>query len=148
MSVSGLSIWKVKIKTCLEIKIRTVPCASTFYNILSKIDVNIFENLIYEYIGKFETVYGITSLNTSLKHLLDLVRGHWGIENKSHWVRDVVFDEDRSRVENSNIAQFMASFRNLAITLIRLFVSNKISESIRFLNSKPELAFNLVLAEH
>ena len=42
----------------------------------------------------------------------------------------------------------MASFRNLAVTLIRLFVSNKISESIRFLNSKPELAFNLVLAEH
>lgn len=99
-------------------------------------------------VTSFETVYGITSLNTSPKHLLDLVRGHWGIENKSHWVRDVVFDEDRSQVENSNIAQFMASFRNLAITLIRLFVSNKISESIRFLNSKPELAFNLVLAKH
>jgi len=42
----------------------------------------------------------------------------------------------------------MAAFRNLAVTLIRLFVSNKISESTRFLNSRPELAFNLVFDKH
>ena len=55
-SYSEISEWGKNhieiIKTCLEIKTRTVPCASTFYNILSKIDVNIFENIIYEYIGE------------------------------------------------------------------------------------------------
>jgi predicted transposase YbfD/YdcC len=49
-----------------------------------------------------ETVYGITSLSpeeASPLRLLDLVRSHWHIENKVHWVRDVIFDEDRSQVQ-------------------------------------------------
>jgi predicted transposase YbfD/YdcC len=44
-------------------------------------------------------VYGVTSLppeRATPARLLELVRGHWAIENKSHWVRDVTFDEDRS----------------------------------------------------
>ena len=48
-----------------------------------------------------EVVYGITSLpppRTDAARLLSLVRQHWSIENKSHWVRDVTYDEDRSQV--------------------------------------------------
>ena len=48
-----------------------------------------------------ETSYLITSLTreqASPRALLRLMRGHWGIENRVHWVRDVTFDEDRSQV--------------------------------------------------
>ncbi len=46
-------------------------------------------------------VYGVTSLSeqkADRKRLLTLNRGHWCIENRLHWVRDVTFDEDRSQI--------------------------------------------------
>ncbi len=48
-----------------------------------------------------QTAYLITSLSpykASPEQLLQLNRGHWSIENKSHYVRDVTFDEDRSQI--------------------------------------------------
>ena len=68
-----------------------------------------------------ETVYGLSSLPTQRAtpaRLLALSRGHWTIENRLHWVRDVTFDEDRSRVRKGAGAQVMASIRNLAISLL------------------------------
>jgi len=53
-----------------------------------------------------ETVYGVTSLTSqgaAPSRVLELVRGHWQIENRSHWVRDVTFDEDRSQVRCGHI---------------------------------------------
>ncbi|WP_253274732.1 ISAs1 family transposase [Actinomyces sp. oral taxon 414] len=47
-------------------------------------------------------------------------RGHWAIENRLHWIRDVVFDEDRHQLRTRNGPQIMAALRNLAISLIRL----------------------------
>ena len=70
-----------------------------------------------------ETVYGLSSLpveRTTPARLLALSRGHWTIENRLHWVRDVTFDEDRSRVRKGAGAQVMASLRNLAISLLRI----------------------------
>ena len=48
------------------------------------------------------------------------IQGHWGIENRLHWVRDVVFDEDRHQLRTRNGPEIMAALRNLAISLIRL----------------------------
>ena len=59
---------------------------------------------------RVEVVYGVTSLSSARAtpgRVLDLVRGHWSIENKSHWVRDVTFDEDRSQVRCGSIPQVM-----------------------------------------
>jgi hypothetical protein len=53
------------------------------------------------------------------ERLLALVRGHWQIENKSHWVRDMTFDEDRSQVRSGNIPQVMAALRNTTSGLLR-----------------------------
>jgi predicted transposase YbfD/YdcC len=47
------------------------------------------------------------------------VRGHWGIENKLHYVRDVTYREDASRVRTRNAPQNMASMRNLTIGTLR-----------------------------
>jgi len=41
------------------------------------------------------------------------VQGHWGIENRLHWVRDVVFDEDRHQLRTRNGPEIMTTLRNL-----------------------------------
>ena len=54
------------------------------------------------------------------------VRGHWGIENQLHWVLDVIFDEDQSRLRKGHGAKNMAVVRHFAINLVR-----KASEDLR-----------------
>lgn len=69
-----------------------------------------------------EVVYAITSLSmrrASPRRLLRLWRGHWAIENRSHYVRDVTFGEDACRVRSGNAPQLLAALRNSAITLLR-----------------------------
>jgi hypothetical protein len=69
--------------------------------------------------SRCETVHGLSSLpveRATPACLLALSRGHWTIENRLHWVRDVTFDEDRSRLRTVAGAQVMASIRNLAIS--------------------------------
>lgn len=84
------------------------------------------ERTVYNTQGEFirqETVYGITSLTAEQaggKKLLELNRGHWEIENRLHWVRDVTFDEDRSQIRTKGGPRTMATLRNLAISLFRL----------------------------
>jgi len=61
---------------------------------------------------RVEVVYGITSLHSERAtpgRLLALVRGQWQIENTSHWVRDVTFDEDHSQVRCGSMPQVMAA---------------------------------------
>lgn len=67
-------------------------------------------------------VFGITSLSAreaAPVHLAGYVRRHWRIENKIHWVRDVTYREDASRVRTGARPRIMATLRNLAIGLIR-----------------------------
>ena len=64
------------------------------------------------------TVYALTSrtfAQASPARLADLIRGHWSIENGLHYVRDVTFSEDASRLRTGNGPQVMACLRNLAI---------------------------------
>lgn len=64
--------------------------------------------------------------------MLDLSRGHWSIENRLHWVRDVTFDEDRSQVRKFAGPQVMASIRNLAISLLRMAGAKNIAQALRY----------------
>ncbi len=94
-----------------------------------------------------EVVYGVTSLSPERAtpgRVLELVRGHWHIENKSHWVRDVTFDEDRSQVRWGNIPQVMAAFRNTAIGLLRWTGSPNIAAACRRLAAQPAQALALI----
>jgi predicted transposase YbfD/YdcC len=64
------------------------------------------------------TIYAITSLThaqASPARLADYIRGHWGIENGLHYVRDVTFAEDTSQVRTGTGPQVMACLRNLVI---------------------------------
>jgi hypothetical protein len=69
-----------------------------------------------------EVAYRITSLTpeqADAARLLELDRGHWGIENGLHHVRDVTLGEDACRVRSGNAPQLLAAVRNLALGLLR-----------------------------
>lgn len=79
-------------------------------------------------------VFVITSLDAreaAPVHLAGYVRGQWTIENKVHWVRDVTFREDSSRVRTGSRPRIMATLRNLAIGLIRQAGHTRIAPVIR-----------------
>jgi hypothetical protein len=68
-----------------------------------------------------ETVYGISSLSVAAAdatRLLELTRGHWGIENSLHYKRDVTLGEDESRVRRGAAPEVMAALRNSIIHLL------------------------------
>ena len=82
-----------------------------------------------------EVSYAITSLPAaaaSPARLLQLIREHWAIENRVHYVRDRVFDEDRSQVRKHRGPHAMASLRNLALSLLRLAGADNIAAALRF----------------
>jgi predicted transposase YbfD/YdcC len=65
------------------------------------------------------TRYYLLSKYISPKELLRIVRSHWSIENKMHWVLDVVFDEDASRSRKDNAPENLAILRRLALNIVR-----------------------------
>ena len=78
--------------------------------------------------------YAVTSLpatDAGAKRLLNLSRGHWGIENRVHWVRDVTFDEDRSQIRLGAAPQVMAALRNLVIGLVRRAGHSNVAAALR-----------------
>lgn len=96
-----------------------------------------------------EISYVITSLSPEQANpgrLLELVRGHWGIENRLHWVRDVTFDEDRCQVRSGAAPQVMAGLRNLVIGLLRRGGVSNIAAALRTLAGQPHRALALVTA--
>lgn len=66
-----------------------------------------------------ENRYWLTSVKPDAELLLNLARGHWGIENRCHWVLDVVYGEDASRVRSGYAAQNLALLRRLSHNLLR-----------------------------
>lgn len=77
-------------------------------------------------------VTSLTAAEASPADLLAYVRSHWTIENRVHWVRDVTFGEDASRVRTGNAPRVMATFRNLAISLLRLAGTTNIAAALRY----------------
>jgi hypothetical protein len=75
---------------------------------------------------------------------LGLVRGHWSVENQSHWVRDVTFDEDRSQVRSGRAPRMMAILRNLAIAIIRLLGFRYVPQGLRHFAQRTRLALNVL----
>ena len=66
-----------------------------------------------------ETRYYITSLAADAARLNSVVRQHWGIENKLHWVLDVGFGEDLRRKRAGNAAQNFSVINRIALNLLK-----------------------------
>ena len=66
-----------------------------------------------------ETRFYISSLVSDAKRILAIVRGHWGIENQVHWILDVAFREDDSRLRKGNGPQNFAVLRHIALNLLK-----------------------------
>ncbi len=94
-----------------------------------------------------EVAYGVTSLapeRADAARLGVLVRGQWSIENRLHWVRDVVFAEDHSQVRTASGPQVLASVRNLVIGLLRLAGRASIARAVRWVGRNPARALLLL----
>ena len=95
-----------------------------------------------------ELVYIITSMTAvqaSPTQIATWIQGHWGIESKLHWVRDVVYDEDHSTVRTANAPRVMATLRSTAISLIRLTGTNDIAQTTRHRARDPTRPAKLLL---
>ena len=97
--------------------------------------------------GSTETIYAVTSLgldDVRADRLAEIIRGHWHIENRLHWVRDVVFAEDLSQIRTGNGPATMAVLRNFAISRHRLSGATNIAEACRDTGRHPLRAVDLL----
>ena len=78
-----------------------------------------------------ESRYYISSLGSDAGRLLQATRSHWGIENSLHWVLDLSFREDESRVRTGKAPENLALIRHLALNLLRQDRASKTSIKAR-----------------
>lgn len=79
-----------------------------------------------------ETAYYISSLPADAARLLEATQHHWAIENSFHWVMDVTFAEDHSRIRNEDSAANMAVLRSIALNLLKHDTSKSSLRQKRF----------------
>lgn len=90
-----------------------------------------------------EAVFGVTSLEAvkgTPARLLELNRGHWSVENKSHYVRDVAFDEDKCRARRGFGPAVLATLRNGAISTLKLVGVTSVAAGLRACAANPAFA--------
>ena len=95
-----------------------------------------------------EIVYAITDLDQDQirpDELADIIRGHWSIENRLHWIRDVTFAEDLSQIRVGHGPAVMAVLRNLAISIHRRHGATNIAAATRRVARHPSRVLPLLL---
>jgi predicted transposase YbfD/YdcC len=92
-----------------------------------------------------ERRYYLTSLPLAVESFGRAVRGHWGVENKLHWVLDVCFREDQSRARAGHAAENLATLRRLALNLLKREKTKKRGVKGKQLNAGWDHAYLLRL---
>ncbi len=82
-----------------------------------------------------ERRYYLSSLKLDVQTFARAVRGHWGVENKLHWVMDVCFREDQSRAREGYAAENLAMLRRLALNLLKREKTKKRGIKAKMLNA-------------
>jgi hypothetical protein len=97
------------------------------------------------------TVYAVISLalgTASPVQLAGWLRGHWKIENRLHWVRDVTFSDDASHARTGSLPRVMASLRNLAIGALRLAGHPNLAAALRQTGRDPARPLTILGLAH
>jgi predicted transposase YbfD/YdcC len=92
-----------------------------------------------------ERRYYLSSLPLDVETFARAVRGHWGVENKVHWVMDVCFREDQSRARAGYAAENLATLRRLALNLLKKEKTKKRGIRGKQLNASWDHAYLLKL---
>ena len=96
-----------------------------------------------------EVTYALTSLTAdkaTAEQLAALVRNHWHIENRLHYVRDFTYDEDRCRVYVRDLPRNLACLTNTAISIVRCQSRFQfLPEANRHFAARPQEALDLLL---
>ncbi len=85
-----------------------------------------------------ETAYYISSLTASAQVLAEIIRGHWKIENQLHWVKDVIFEEDKSQISDFQAASNWSILTTMGLNLFRSLGFLSITERQRWLAERWE----------
>ena len=91
-----------------------------------------------------QTNYYISSLAASAAQFAQIIRGHWGIENRLHWVKDVVFKEDSLPLKHHNAACNWSLLYNVVINLARQHGYDSLTKTERFFSHNIPQLFSLL----
>ncbi len=91
-----------------------------------------------------QIAYYISSLSLHAEQFAQGIRGHWGIENRLHWVKDVVLQEDSSRIRLGNAPANLSLIRSLAIAIFRYNGYSSITTAVRMIGHNLEQIFLLI----
>lgn len=95
-----------------------------------------------------EVRYYLSSLAVNAEQLNDIIRGHWARENSCHWILDVVFREDDSRVRAGNAAQNLALVRKFALSMLSREKSCKRGVKTKRMKAALELQYLLKVLQN
>lgn len=90
-----------------------------------------------------EKHYYISSLNVTAKTFAHVIRSHWKIENSLHYVKDVSFNEDSSRIRTDQTPLISTMLRSLAINIMNINKISNIKKARKLFGWSPHRLFNL-----
>jgi len=129
-SVEGSSVennsghGRIEKRICTILPAKVLEKADEWPGLKTVIEIRSERTVLSTGAQSVETRYYLTSLDWPAEKLNSLVRQHWGIENKLHWVMDVFFSEDLDRKRKGNAAQNIALVRRLVLNLLRSHPEN------------------------
>jgi predicted transposase YbfD/YdcC len=130
------------------VKITEVPTGITFPHARTAIQLSRRRRSLTGRRWRTETVYAVTDLDqTEIRpdEIADILRGHWRIENRLHWVRDVTMGEDLSQIRTGHGPAVMAALRNLAISIYRRHGEPNIAAATRQTSRHPGRVLPLLI---
>jgi predicted transposase YbfD/YdcC len=91
-----------------------------------------------------QVAYYISSFLRSAVDFARGIRGHWGIENRLHWVKDMVFDEDRSTIRTGHAPANCSVILAIALNVLRRNGYSSVTCAQRFISNDIDKLFSLV----